>query len=370
MINTNSLKQIIHSDIRQSMRSRWFWAYSLLFGGFVAVMFASGITESQIIGFVGLSRLMVTFMQISMAILPIYVLISTVRSVVGDRENSVMEYMLSLPISFSSYFWGKLIGRFLLIYVPIFIALLGAVLWAMITKVDVPWDLFILYSILLASLVFFFLGLSMYISAKAKNQEIAVSTAFIIWLFLVAFIDLILIGIMLRMRGNPDLIIVSGTRLIKEKMLSIKPKLGILNLHTGLSPYIKGGPNCTNWCIATKQFHLIGNTIMWIDLGIDTGNIVTTEFTNIDSSDNLLDIHIKVMEHAHSLYLKAIDFLSKGNMSSVKQSEIAKGKTYYTKDWTLKQKFLLVKNLKLYKKMLQSNKIEEYKKQIKTVSID
>ena len=210
MINTNSLKQIIHSDIRQSMRSRWFWAYSLLFGGFVAVMFASGITESQIIGFVGLSRLMVTFMQISMAILPIYVLISTVRSVVGDRENSVMEYMLSLPISFSSYFWGKLIGRFLLIYVPIFIALLGAVLWAMITKVDVPWDLFILYSILLASLVFFFLGLSMYISAKAKNQEIAVSTAFIIWLFLVAFIDLILIGIMLKMRGNPDLIIGLG----------------------------------------------------------------------------------------------------------------------------------------------------------------
>lgn len=210
MINTNSLKQIIHSDIRQSMRSRWFWAYSLLFGGFVAVMFASGITESQIIGFVGLSRLMVTFMQISMAILPIYVLISTVRSVVGDRENSVMEYMLSLPISFSSYFWGKLIGRFLLIYVPIFIALVGAVLWAMITKVDVPWDLFILYSILLASLVFFFLGLSMYISAKAKNQEIAVSTAFIIWLFLVAFIDLILIGIMLKMRGNPDLIIGLG----------------------------------------------------------------------------------------------------------------------------------------------------------------
>ena len=80
---------------------------------------------------------------------------------------------------------------------------------------------------------------------------------------------------------NPDLIIVSGTRLVKEKMLSIEPKLGILNLHTGLSPYVKGGPNCTNWCIATEQFHLIGNTIMWIDLGIDTGNILSTEFTNL-----------------------------------------------------------------------------------------
>jgi ABC-2 type transport system permease protein len=205
-----SLKQIIHSDIRQNLRSRWFWAYSILFGGFVAIMFTSGITESQIIGFVGLSRLMVTFMQISMAILPIYVLISTVRSVVGDRENSVMEYILSLPISFSSYFWGKLIGRFFIIYTPVFIALLGSVLWALITNIDVPWDLFFLYSALLASLVFFFLGLSMYISARATSQDVAVSTAFIIWLFLVAFIDLILIGIMLRMRGNPDLIIGFG----------------------------------------------------------------------------------------------------------------------------------------------------------------
>jgi len=210
MININSLKQIILSDIRQNLRSRWFWAYSILFGGFVAIMFTSGITESQIIGFVGLSRLMVTFMQISMAILPIYVLISTVRSVVGDRENSVMEYILSLPVSFSSYFWGKLIGRFIIIYTPVFIALLGAVLWALLTDIDVPWDLFFLYSALLASLVFFFLGLSMYISARASSQDIAVSTAFIIWLFLVAFIDLILIGIMLRMRGNPDLIIGLG----------------------------------------------------------------------------------------------------------------------------------------------------------------
>jgi len=210
MKNFESIKQIVYSDIMQNLRSRSFWAYSLLFGGFVAVMFATGITESQIIGFVGLSRLMVTFMQICMAILPIYVLISTVRSVVGDREDSVMEYILSLPISFSSYFWGKLIGRFIVIFVPVFIALLGASLWGLITNIDVPWDLFFLYSILLGSLVFFFLGLSMYISAKAKTQEIAVGTAFIIWLFLVAFLDLILIGLMLKMRGNADVIIGLG----------------------------------------------------------------------------------------------------------------------------------------------------------------
>ena len=206
----NSLIQIMILDIRQNLRSRWFWVYSLLFGGFVAVMFAMGITESQIIGFVGLSRLMVTFMQVSMVILPIYVLISTVRSVVGDRESNVMEYILSLPVSFTGYFWGKFIGKFVLIYVPVFIALLGAAVWGTITNIDVPWDLFALYSALLASMIFCFLGLSMYISSLAHTQDLAVSSAFVIWLMLVAFLDLILMGVMLKFRINPELVIGLG----------------------------------------------------------------------------------------------------------------------------------------------------------------
>ena len=205
-----SLKQIIRSEILQNLRSKWFWAYSLLFGGFVAIMFSTGITESQIIGFVGLSRLMVTFMQVSMVILPIYVLITTVRSVVGDRESNVMEYILSLPISFSGYYWGKLISKFVIIYVPVFIALSGAAIWGAITNVDVPWDLFALYSVLLASMVFCFLGISMFISSVAHSQDLAISTAFIVWLLLVAFLDLILMGIMLKLRLDAELVIGFG----------------------------------------------------------------------------------------------------------------------------------------------------------------
>ena len=206
----NGLTQIAILDIKQNLRSKWFWSYSLLFGGFVAVMFALGITESQIIGFVGLSRLMVTFMQVSMAILPIFVLISTVRSVVGDRESNVMEYMLSLPISLSGYFWGKLLGRFIIIFVPVFLALFGATIWATITKIDVPWDMFGVYSFQLAAMVICFLGMSMFISTVSRSQEIAISVAFIIWLLSVAFLDLILMGIMLKSRMNPDLIIGVG----------------------------------------------------------------------------------------------------------------------------------------------------------------
>jgi len=205
-----TLIQVLKNDIKQNLRSKSFWIYSLLLGSFVAVMFATGITESQVVGFVGLSRLMITFMQVSMVILPIYVLISTVRSVVGDKENGVLEYYLSLPISFSSYYWGKFLSRFVVIYIPLFLAFLGAALWGLVINLDVPWDLFVLYSALLAMMVFFFLGLSMFLSTVSKSQETALSTAFIIWLFLVAFMDILLIGMMLKMRINPDAVIISS----------------------------------------------------------------------------------------------------------------------------------------------------------------
>lgn len=168
---------------------------------------------------------------------------------------------------------------------------------------------------------------------------------------------------------NPDLIIVSGTRLIKQKMLGLKPSIGIINLHTGLSPYIKGGPNCTNWCLSTKQFHLIGNTVMWIDEGIDTGNILATEFTDLSGGENLNEIHVKVMEHAHSLCVRAVSAIEKGSRTSVPQSEIAGGVTYFTKDWTLKRKVDLVRRYRLLKEFVASGEIEVRRREVKTIGV-
>jgi methionyl-tRNA formyltransferase len=43
----------------------------------------------------------------------------------------------------------------------------------------------------------------------------------------------------------PDLILVNGTQLLREPILSLRPQIrhGIVNLHTGLSPYSRGA-NC------------------------------------------------------------------------------------------------------------------------------
>ncbi|MEO5570073.1 MAG: formyltransferase family protein [Bacteroidia bacterium] len=160
--------------------------------------------------------------------------------------------------------------------------------------------------------------------------------------------------------NKADLIVVSGTSLIKKMMFGLKPRIGIINLHTGLSPFIKGGPNCTNWCIANNEFHLIGNTIMWLDEGIDSGNIITTDFVEMSGKETLKELHYLVIEQAHTLYLKAISKLlsSPINYPNNKQSDVAAGKTYFSKMWTLEQKKKMIKNWKNFGNVINTNEFK------------
>lgn len=148
---------------------------------------------------------------------------------------------------------------------------------------------------------------------------------------------------------KPDLIMVSGTSLLKKNILNIQVPLGIINLHTGLSPFVKGAPNCTNWCIAKNQFHLIGNSIMWIDAGIDSGDLLSTAIVKFIGNESLLGVHIKVMEEAHALYLNALESIKNNTSKRVKQNKIADGVTYYSKDWGFSEKLQLIRNFKNFK---------------------
>lgn len=170
---------------------------------------------------------------------------------------------------------------------------------------------------------------------------------------------------------KPDVIIVSGTSLIRDELLGINPQFGILNLHTGLSPYMKGGPNCTNWCIANRQLHLIGNTVMWISKGIDSGDIVSTETITFNGDESFYEVHYKVMEHAHDLYLRAISgILNKKSINRIKQNSIPGGKTYYRKNWTLLQQARLAKNFKQFGSLIQSDDYKSKKKELRTFPLE
>ncbi len=60
----NNLLLIAYLDIKESLRSKWFYLYSFVFGGLMGLFFLSGITDSVVMGFSGLSRLLLVLFKL------------------------------------------------------------------------------------------------------------------------------------------------------------------------------------------------------------------------------------------------------------------------------------------------------------------
>ena len=202
-----NLLLIAYLDLKESIRANWFIVYSLVFGGLIALFFIAGITESQVMGFSGLSRLLLMYIQVTIVILPIFILITTVRSISGDRDSHILEYMLSFPISLKQYYWGKVFGRFITVFLPVFMAMVFAILYGVFKGADVPWSIFFLYTGLLFAMSSAFLGIAFFISSIVKSSEMALGLSFFVWIFLLAFIDIALISLMMQERMSTGLII-------------------------------------------------------------------------------------------------------------------------------------------------------------------
>jgi len=202
-----NLLLVAYLDIRESLRSKWFYVYALVFGGLMALFFVTGVSDSVVMGFTGLSRLLLIFIQVTIIILPIFILVTTVKSITGDRESNVLEYMLSFPISLRDYYWGKMLGRFLTVFLPVFMAMILGVVFGLLKGGDLPWSMLLLYSMLVFAMTFVFLGISFFISTIVKSTDIALGISFMVWIILLAFIDIVLIGLMLQNRVGDGVIV-------------------------------------------------------------------------------------------------------------------------------------------------------------------
>ena len=193
-------------DIKETFASKWFFFYLVTFAGLIAIFFVTGVVDSRVAGFSGLTRMLLLFIQICIIILPIFILITTVRSINSDRETGALEYLLSFPISLKEYYFGKALGRAFTVFLPILIALILSLIIAIFKNVDIPWGVFFYYTLLLLVLSFAFLSFVFLISSLIKSSELGLGFSFLFWLFLLAFLDLALIGLMMQSSINENII--------------------------------------------------------------------------------------------------------------------------------------------------------------------
>ncbi len=237
-------------EVQESLRARWFFLYAAVFFGLMLLLALTGISESRVLGFTGLSRLLVTYIQITMAVLPLFILVTTARSLVGDREAGNLEYMLAFPMRLSHWYWGKFAGRLLLIVLPVLAALVFAVIYGVVRGHPVPWTHVSLYAALVCALAACFLGLGFLLSSLARSTEVSLGTSLVIWLVLVALLDLLLLSVLMRSQFDPAFVVgvalanplqtfrTASMILFDPQLILLGPASYVILDHFGVSGYV------------------------------------------------------------------------------------------------------------------------------------
>ena len=137
---------------------------------------------------------------------------------------------------------------------------------------------------------------------------------------------------------QPDLIVVAAYGQILPPSILDLPRFGCLNVHTSLLPKHRGAAPI-QWAILNDDAET-GVTIMKMDAGLDTGDILTQAATPIAPDDNAQTLHDRLAILGAGLLVKTIPDLVSGKIAPRPQP--ADGVSYARKitkedgriDWT------------------------------------
>ena len=108
---------------------------------------------------------------------------------------------------------------------------------------------------------------------------------------------------------QPELIAVAAYGQILPKAILELPRFGCLNVHTSLLPKYRGAAPIQH-AILNGDLET-GVTIMKMDVGLDTGDILTQEKTPINAKDNSQTLHDRLAEIGAHLLVRTIpDFVA------------------------------------------------------------
>ena len=117
---------------------------------------------------------------------------------------------------------------------------------------------------------------------------------------------------------NPDIILVTAFgQLLSQEILDIPP-YGCINVHASLLPKYRGSAPI-QWCILNGE-EKTGITIMYMDAGCDTGDMILKEEVVLSEKETADSLHDKLAQIAGPLLRKAVAQLINGTAVRVPQN--------------------------------------------------
>ena len=118
---------------------------------------------------------------------------------------------------------------------------------------------------------------------------------------------------------DPDIIVVVAYGKILPKEVIDFPKYGCINLHVSLLPKYRGAAPMQRAIMDGERE--TGVTVMYMDEGLDTGDILTVEKFPIGPADDFEAIHDRSAEVGAKLLSETIDMIEQGSVKRIKQDD-------------------------------------------------
>ncbi len=116
---------------------------------------------------------------------------------------------------------------------------------------------------------------------------------------------------------NPDLFcVVAYGKILSKEILNI-PKLGSINVHGSLLPKYRGAAPI-QWAVINGD-KTTGITTMYMDEGMDTGDIILKQEVEIGEDETTGELWDKLSKIGGEMLVKTVDYIEKGIASRTKQ---------------------------------------------------
>ena len=116
-----------------------------------------------------------------------------------------------------------------------------------------------------------------------------------------------------------DIIVTCAYGQIIPKAILDAPRLGCINVHGSLLPKLRGGAPI-HWAIINGE-KKTGMTIMYMDVKMDSGDIISSRETEITDSDNLESLYDRMSLIGRDLLLDTLPSIIEGTNERIKQNE-------------------------------------------------
>jgi folate-dependent phosphoribosylglycinamide formyltransferase PurN len=129
---------------------------------------------------------------------------------------------------------------------------------------------------------------------------------------------------------SPDLIVFTGGNILRKSMLQI-PRLGVLNVHLGLLPEIRG-MSSPEWSLLTDV--PVGVTIHYMDEGVDTGPLLQCcEFPNAARCESLSDLRNRLIAFGIEKMADVVSALDRGSIAAASQPDGIDRQFFVMHEW-------------------------------------